>query len=204
MKEVFMSEIFNKMADHYDTPPRIAIAEKITAAVRPQLMNAREQILIDYGGGTGLVSLPLAPLVKQLQIWDTAEGMLAIVDQKVTQQGLTNVSGSLHDLTKESIHEEADIVLLSLVMLHIPDTEHLLQQLYQLLKPGGRLFIVDFNKNQSVSHPKVHNGFEQDTLLQLAESVGFDSVSYETFFEGPQLFMGQDAALFLYSAAKPS
>ena len=49
-------------------------------------MNAREQILIDYGGGTGLVSLPLAPLVKQLQIWDTAEGMLAIVDQKVTQQ----------------------------------------------------------------------------------------------------------------------
>ncbi|MFP9075757.1 methyltransferase domain-containing protein, partial [Enterococcus faecalis] len=82
--------------------------------------------------------------------------------------------GSLHDLTKESIHEEADIVLLSLVMLHIPDTEHLLQQLYQLLKPGGRLFIVDFNKNQSVSHPKVHNGFEQDTLLQLAESVGFD------------------------------
>lgn len=87
-----MSEIFNKMADHYDTPPRIALAEKITAAVRPQLMNAREQILIDYGGGTGLVSLPLAPLVKQLQIWDTAEGMLAIVDQKVTQQGLTNVS----------------------------------------------------------------------------------------------------------------
>ena len=47
---------------------------------------------------TGLGSLPLAPLVKQLQIWDTAEGMLAIVDQKVTQQGLTNVSGSLHGI----------------------------------------------------------------------------------------------------------
>ena len=199
-----MSEIFNHMASHYDTPPRIALAEKITAAVRTQLKNSRQQTLIDYGGGTGLVSLPLAPLVQQLQIWDTAERMLAIVEEKITQQGLTNVSVSLHDLTKESIHEEADIVLLSLVMLHIPDTQHLLQQLYQLLKPGGRLLIVDFNKNHSVSHPKVHNGFEQDTLLQLAEAAGFDSVSYETFFEGPQLFMGQDASLFLYSAAKPS
>jgi ubiquinone/menaquinone biosynthesis C-methylase UbiE len=198
-----MSEIFNKMANHYDTAPRIALAKEITATIRPHLANAKEQLMIDYGGGTGLVSLPLASMVKQLQIWDTAEEMLAVAKQKITQQALTNVSTSLHDITRETVGEEADIILLSLVMLHIPDTSNLLHQLYQLLKPGGQLLIVDFNKNPLVSHPKVHNGFEKEDLLQLAKTVGFDSISFETFFEGPQLFMGQAASLFLYSAAKP-
>jgi predicted TPR repeat methyltransferase len=108
-----MSEIFNKMANHYDTAPRIALAKEITATIRPHLANAKEQLMIDYGGGTGLVSLPLASMVKQLQIWDTAEEMLAVAKQKITQQALTNVSTSLHDITRETVGEEADIILLS-------------------------------------------------------------------------------------------
>lgn len=37
-------------------------------------------------------------------------------------------------------------------------------KLYELLAPGGQLIIVDFDKNEQISHPKVHNGFTQEEL----------------------------------------
>ncbi|MGG5339820.1 hypothetical protein IGJ48_002523 [Enterococcus pernyi] len=61
-----MSEIFHQMANHYDTPERIQLAATIRSAVEKEFSaQTHDQKLIDYVGGTGLVTLPLPHVLKK-------------------------------------------------------------------------------------------------------------------------------------------
>lgn len=203
-RRLFMSEnVFNQMATHYDTPERLELAEIIRAEIRQNLPKETSQkVFIDYGGGTGLVSLPLANLFKETWIMDASEAMLTVTDQKITHGHLNNVHTQSADLTNALPSQKADLLLVSLVLLHIPDTKLILKKLADLLNPGGQLFIVDFNKNEAVSHPKVHNGFEQESLEQLLAEARLTPIKLETFHEGENLFMKQFASLFLAISQK--
>ena len=55
---------------------------------------------------------------------------------------------------------------------------------YELLAPGGQLIIVDFDKNEQISHPKVHNGFTQEELNDRLKKTGFVSTASHTFHRG--------------------
>lgn len=199
-----MSEIFNAMAAKYDTPERIALAQLVTQTLEPYFKDNQHQTLIDIGGGTGLVSLPLAAYIQHLAIWDTAPNMIEVSEKKINQLQLANASATVHDLLQESLQAKADAVLLSLVLLHIPDTAAMMEKLYALLQPGGTLYLVDFLKNPTVSHPLVHNGFDPAALTQLTEAIGFTDTSFTVFHEADHLFMNQPAAMFLAILKKPT
>ncbi|MBO0432859.1 methyltransferase domain-containing protein [Enterococcus sp. DIV0660C] len=199
-----MSEnVFNQMANHYDTPDRLALAEIIRAEIRQNFPKETSQkVFIDYGGGTGLVSLPLANLFKETWIMDASEAMLTVTNQKINHSHLRDVHTQLADLTNDLPNQKADLLLVSLVLLHIPDTKLILKKLADLLNPGGQLFIVDFNKNEAVNHPKVHNGFKHEELKQSLAEAGLTPIKLETFHEGKNLFMKQSASLFLAISQK--
>ncbi|BAO07913.1 hypothetical protein EMQU_2356 [Enterococcus mundtii QU 25] len=127
-----MSEIFHQMANHYDTPERIQLAATIRSAVEKEFSaQTHDQKLIDYGGGTGLVTLPFASRFKEVIIIDSAAGMLAMADKKIKEAKQANVRTLELDATKDLPAEKADIILLSLVLLHIPETKVILKQLSQ-------------------------------------------------------------------------
>ena len=75
-------------------------------------------------------------------------------------------------------------------------------KLYELLAPGGQLIIVDFDKNEQISHPKVHNGFIQEELNDRLKKTGFVSTASHTFHHGEKLFMNKHASLFLSISQK--
>lgn len=198
-----MSEIFNRLAEHYDTPERKKLASIIEKQVTLYLQDSRQKTFLDYGGGTGLVSLPLAPLVKELVIWDSSAAMIDAAKEKISTNHIENAHAEVCDLMAEQPADTAsDIVLLSLVLLHIPDTQKIISRIYQLLKPGGQLMIVDFTKTASVSHPLVHNGFSKEELVEAAKKAGFKETSFQPFYKGKNIFMKQDAEVFLFQAVK--
>jgi len=49
--------VFEQMAKRYDTEARIQLANVITEEVKNKLQDSQSKSLIDYGSGTGLVSL---------------------------------------------------------------------------------------------------------------------------------------------------
>ncbi len=65
--------------------------------------------------------------------------MIEVSEKKINQLQLANASATVHDLLQESLQAKADAVLLSLVLLHIPDTAAMLEKLYALLQPGGKI-----------------------------------------------------------------
>lgn len=193
---------FEQMAKRYDTEDRIELAKVIVKEVKTQLKDSQSKSLLDYGSGTGLVSLELTDLVDSVLLVDSSEQMLDIAKSKIAYNDIQNAKMLYADFTQKVPIVKADIVLMSLVLLHIPDTKQVLQQLFTLLNDNGKLIIVDFDKNPKISHPKVHNGFSHSELKELLLDVGFSSTTIHTFHYGERIFMNQDASMFLSTSLK--
>ncbi len=93
--------IFDSIANHYDSPDRQALAKIIREELTTYLpRDSHQKVLLDYGGGTGLVSLPLAERFKELIIADASETMLKMAEEKIQAADLRNV---------RTIHADASV-----------------------------------------------------------------------------------------------
>lgn len=196
------NNVFEQMAKRYDTEERIELAKVIVKEVRRELRNSNSKSLIDYGSGTGLISLELSDLVDSILLVDSSKQMLEVAEAKISHKGITNSKILYSDFTEESPEFKADIVLMSLVLLHIPDTKKILHELFNILNNGGKLIIIDFDKNDKIKHPKVHNGFSHEEVKKRLSEVGFKSIEIKTFYHGNRIFMNQDASMFISTSIK--
>lgn len=196
------NNIFDQIAKKYDTEKQIKLAETIVEEVGPELGDSNSKVLLDYGSGTGLVGLALTDLVDSVLLVDSSEQMLEIAKNKISKKGITNAKVLHSDFTEGTPNLRADIVLVSLVLLHIPDTKKVLQQLFNILNENGKLIIIDFDKNDQVSHPKVHNGFSHESLEKILSELGFKSTEIRTFYRGENIFMNQDGSMFIANSRK--
>lgn len=196
------NNVFEQMANRYDTEDRRELAKVIIKEVRQELRASTTKSLIDYGSGTGLVSLELSDLVYSILLVDSSKQMLDVAEAKIARKRIINTKVLYSDFTQETPDLKADIVLMSLVLLHIPDTKKILQQLFAILNEGGKLIIVDFDKNDQINHPKVHNGFWHEKLNNILSNVGFHSIEIKTFHHGEKVFMKQDASMFIARSLK--
>ncbi len=195
--------IWENMAQNYDRQDRIEVANIITNEIISHLDNTHDKVLLDFGCGTGLVGLNLVNYFNKVILSDTSKSMLEIVEAKVKEGNISNAKTLLLNLDNENIYDfKPDYIIVSQVLLHIPDTKEILKSLKQLLNDHGRLIIIDFDKNYNISSEKVHNGFIQESLNKLCLDIGFNKSKSYTFHEGEKLFMNTYSSMFLLIAEK--
>lgn len=194
--------VFDHLANNYDTAERKELAQVIAGAVQNECKDSQTKTLFDYGCGTGLVGLSLSSLVGRIVFIDSSEPMLDIVREKIKRTNVTNAEVIHSNFLQNTKSKKADLILVSLVLLHIPDTKNILKYFYEILNPHGKLMVVDFDKNEKINHPKVHNGFMESELRSLLEEVGFKNTKIRTFHHGKNIFMKEDASLFLATGTK--
>ncbi|ABZ95498.1 Methylase/methyltransferase [Leptospira biflexa serovar Patoc strain 'Patoc 1 (Ames)'] len=194
--------VFDQIANQYDTEERIQLARHILAKLEPVLLEISNKTLLDFGCGTGLLGIPLTSLYKEVILSDGSKVMLDVVDSKIKAKEIQNAKTiAPNDLAKSGALP-VDHILMSLVLLHIPNTKQILETIHSYLKPGGTLYLIDFDENKKVSHPKVHSGFKQIALMELLKEVGFQTVSSSIILEEKKVFMNEDASLFLMVAER--
>lgn len=191
--------IFDRMAHRYDNKQRIELANTIAAGIKNYLPADSNKILLDYGSGTGLIGLQFKDNFKHIIFSDISEGMMVAVDEKIKSGGIKNAETRAADELNES---EADVIIVSLVMIHVPEYKELIKKLYTLLSESGQLIIADFDKNETVYHEKVHNGFTHDEMHSALIDAGFKTADIKTFYRGENIFMNKDASVFIASAVK--
>lgn len=195
--------VFDQIAQRYDSPKQLELASIIIKEVKTHLEDTSDQIALDYGCGTGLIGLEIADKLQEIVFVDPSKEMIHIVDQKIEQTKQTNAKTLVGCFNHEdTLGIKADLIIVSLVLLHVPDTLDILRSLYQALNPKGHILIVDFDKNEKISHEKVHNGFSQVELKKQMEETGFNSVFSRTFYHGEKIFMNRDASMFCLNAGK--
>ncbi len=196
-------EKFNAIANQYDTPERIEIAQRIADRLRVTITDGKDKDAIDYGCGTGLVGMQLLRDFKSMLFIDASKHMVEQVKHKISQSPLRNASAICCDFeTQCPAKLGADYVILVQTLLHIPKVELVLSSLYSVLRAGGHLLIVDFDKNDAIISEEVHNGFEQEKLIDAVKAIGFKYAEAQTFYHGKKIFMNRDASLFLLDAVK--
>lgn len=197
------TDIFETMANEYDTSERIKIARIASNAIREYIVNGKDKSAIDFGCGTGLVGMELLDDFHNITFLDTSKNMLERIHQKITDLKIRNADTLCFDFENEdSPHIHADYIFMAHVLLHINDVELLLSRLYNALNPGGHLIIVDFDKNENIISDKVHNGFYQKELIDLMTKIGFKEIKSKTFYKGSKIFMNHDASMFILDSKK--
>lgn len=197
------TDIFDIMADKYDTPDRIQIARLISDAIREYLVDTNNKNAVDFGCGTGLVGMQLLNNFNSILFLDSSQNMIDMIKQKINLLNIQNADTLCFDMEKESLlNLDADYIFMSQVLLHINDVELILSRLYDALNSGGHLIIVDYDKNEEVVSDKVHNGFDQKELADLMTKIGYREILSKTFYTGSKIFMNQDASLFILDSQK--
>jgi ArsR family transcriptional regulator len=159
-------------------------------------------VIGDLGCGTGSVLTALAPRVATAIGVDASDEMLASARARVGN--LKNVE--LHRGTLESLplaDATLDAALMMLVLHHVPAPALALDEAFRVLKPGGRLLIVDMAPHERESYRQqmghVWLGFSEDQLRRLVEHAGFSSLRVDAL---PPAQEAMGPALFVAVATK--
>ncbi len=194
---------FEMIANQYDTPERIQIAELASGAIRRYLADTKSKNAIDFGCGTGLVGMSLLNDFNSMLFLDTSKNMIDQVKGKIANSNVQNAATLCFDLEKGELPDlRADYIFMVQVLLHIKEVVPVLSRLYEALSPSGHLLIIDFDKNEEIATDMVHPGFDQSELAGVMTKIGYKAIQSGTFYTGNKIFMGRDASLFILDARK--
>jgi 2-polyprenyl-3-methyl-5-hydroxy-6-metoxy-1,4-benzoquinol methylase len=173
---------FDKEAATWDqNPGRVKLADDVADTIIREIQPTGDMDVLDFGCGTGLVTLRLQPFAKTITGADSSKGMLGVLQDKVSRSGLKNVKTQFVDFEKgERVAGAFHLAVSSMTLHHIHDPAPLFRQLHDLLNPGGILCISDLDREDGSFHGDntgvLHFGFDRQHLKGLLEKAGFREV----------------------------
>ena len=192
-----MKHDFNHKAETFDSPKNIFLANLVCQVVEKQLNLLSDKEILDFGGGTGLLALPLAKQAKSVTLVDISEKMLEQARLKAEQQEIKNIQFLEQDLLENPLKQEFDLIVVCRVLHHMPDLDAALSLFHQHLRENGQLLIADFTKTETN-----HHGFDLAELEKELIEHGFSSVHSQILYSAEDLFQGNYSELFLTVAQK--
>ncbi len=172
---------FDKVALTWDeNPVRMELTRNIAKGIIENLPLKSDMKVLDFGCGTGLLSFFILPYVKEVVGVDNSTKMVEVFNKKAEDNNIENAKAYKIDLENESLNDDFDLIISSMVFHHIEDIEKILKSLYSHLKNGGYIAIADLVKEDGTFHDDnegvVHFGFDVEELKSLFEKVGFKNV----------------------------
>ena len=179
-----MTGYFEKAAVVWDKDPgRVQMAQTIADAMITALKPQGNELVMDYGTGTGNIALRMTPHVQRIIAVDSSKGMLDVLQEKLSRAGITTV-----EIREWSIGQDVallprfDMIVSSMTMHHVRDTAGAAQAFYPLLVPGGSIAIADLDSDNGEFHEETgiteHDGIDRKYLQWVFEQAGFVSVRF--------------------------
>lgn len=177
---------FDELALEWDKKKeRVENARKIGEAVASSVPLSKDMTVMDFGAGTGLLTLYIQPYVRKIYAIDNSEGMLSVLKEKIESAGIDNIIPVLKDLEKDEFEENFyDLIISSMTLHHIKNVETFLKKIYRALKKGGYLAVADLEKEDGTFHDDntgvYHYGFDKDYIERVFKETGFKDVNVKT------------------------
>lgn len=178
---------FDKEAAQWDTNYRINRAKKIAEEISSYLDGNNISRAMEFGCGTGLISFNLQDEFEEILLIDLSKGMIEETKKKIKNQNIKNMKTLVKDVLDIEGENKYDVIYTSMVLHHILNLKDVLYKLSKLLKPNGKLIIVELSKDDGTFHSldedfNGYNGFEIKDLQDLLKDVGFTNIKGRTFY----------------------
>jgi len=153
--------------------------------------------VLDLAGGTGDLTAKFSQLVGRegkVILADINSSMLNVGRDKLRDKGLVQnieyVQANAQYLPFED--NTFDIVTIAFGLRNVTDKDMALRSIYRVLKPGGRLLVLEFSKPEHELVSKAYDFYSFNILPKMGEMVAKDGDSYQYLAESIRMHPDQE------------
>jgi ubiquinone/menaquinone biosynthesis C-methylase UbiE len=184
-----MRRYFDELAGKFDrqyVPGRSwkGVAEALLKLMPPM-------VIADLGAGEGTISQLMAQRAKKVIAIDNSEKMVEFGAELARKHGIGNMEYRLGDLEDVPIRSgTVDLAFLSQALHHARHPNRALEEARRILKPGGRVAILDLNRHHFEEaremYADVWLGFTELELERYLKVGGFKNVETAVVYKEPE------------------
>jgi demethylmenaquinone methyltransferase / 2-methoxy-6-polyprenyl-1,4-benzoquinol methylase len=195
-----VAEVFHSVADKYDVMNDLMSfgIHRIWKKITIEYSSVRKgQKVLDLAGGTGDLTAKFSQLVGDsglVVLADINESMLKVGRDKLRDKGLFKNIESVQANAEELPFADNyfDCITISFGLRNVTDKEKALRSIWRVLKPGGRLLILEFSKPQYQILNKAYDLYSFTMLPLMGKIVANDSESYRYLAESIRMHPDQN------------
>lgn len=132
-------------------------------------------VIADLGAGEGTISQLMAQRAKKVIAIDNSEKMVEFGSELAKKHGIANLEYRCGELEDVPIRSGAvDLAFLSQALHHARHPERAVAEAWRILKPGGRIAILDLNRHH----------FEEAREMYADLWLGFTELEIERYLKG--------------------
>jgi len=155
------------------------------------------QKVLDLAGGTGDFTAKFSRLVGpsgEVVLADINDSMLQVGREKLRNLGVVgNVNYVQANAEALPFPDNTfDCVIISFGLRNVTDKDKALRSMYRVLKPGGRLLVLEFSKPILDPLSKAYNFYSFNILPKIGEMVVNDGESYRYLAESIRMHPAQE------------
>lgn len=199
-KEEKVAEVFHSVASKYDVMNDVMSfgIHRLWKRTMIELTGARKgQKALDLAGGTGEIAMKVAK-----RVGDSGHVVLSDINSSMLEEGKKRVinSGFINNISFELINAEEipfpdntfDLVTISFGLRNVTDKLKALKEMQRVIKPGGRLVVMEFSKTNNPALTKLYDFYSFSALPFMGKIIANDEESYRYLAESIRMHPGQE------------
>lgn len=153
--------------------------------------------VLDIAGGTGDLAAQFAGLVGpegRVVLADINESMLQVGRDKLIDNGhLQNIEFVQADAQYLPFPDDSfDCITIAFGLRNVTDKALALRSMLRVLKPGGRLLVLEFSKPTNELLSKAYDAYSFNVIPRIGKLITNDSDSYQYLAESIRVHPGQE------------
>ncbi|HEY9135202.1 MAG TPA: bifunctional demethylmenaquinone methyltransferase/2-methoxy-6-polyprenyl-1,4-benzoquinol methylase UbiE [Pseudomonadales bacterium] len=199
-KEKKVGEVFHSVAARYDLMNDLMSMgiHRLWKRFTIELSAARRgQTILDLAGGTGDLALQFSKIIGeegQIVLADINASMLNTGRDKVIDSGGSNniVFTQANAECLPFADNSFNCVTMAFGLRNVTDKDKALASINRVLKPGGRLLVLEFSKPRNKLFSKIYDTYSFSVLPKIGKLVAHDEDSYQYLAESIRMHPDQE------------
>lgn len=195
-----VAEVFHSVAGKYDLMNDLMSLglHRIWKRIAVEMTGLRAgQRVLDLAGGTGDLAALMAPLVGEqgeVVLSDINASMLEVGRGRLVDRGIvgnvTFVQADAESLPFPNNH--FDCITIAFGLRNVTNKDRALMSMFRVLKPGGRLLVLEFSKPTLAALRPVYDAYSFKVLPVLGKAITGDAASYQYLAESIRMHPDQE------------